>query len=102
MSGNREDHYYVDEDGNILHGVEKISTVPIFEIGGKPIGEVDVYDCTTMTDLHFRVFQVLWDYHRQRNFSVDSIAAHLRVSFPGFPKTVEAFLISKTKEEPPR
>lgn len=99
MPDNFKEHFYVDDDGEIVRGIERISEIPVTDIEGNPIGAVKVASCATYRDIHFRVMDLLWDYHRRRNYSVESVAKHLRATFPGFPKTVEAFLVSKKGEE---
>ena len=99
---NIDEHLYVDDDGKVLRGIEKISCIPVKDFDGKPIGEVKTFSCATRKDVRLRVMEFLWGYDRKRNLAVESVRLHLRAMWPHHASEVEAFLASKRAEEPPR
>lgn len=99
---NYYENFYVNDDGEIVKGIEKIATIPVSDIDGNFLGEINTLSCATYQDMHFRVFEFLWEYHLQRNYPVESVAAYLRGLFPGFPNSAEIFLSSKKGEVPPQ
>ncbi|HCY76968.1 MAG TPA: hypothetical protein DHV28_13690 [Ignavibacteriales bacterium] len=95
MTDNFEESFEVNEDGNLQRFVTRIAAIPVNDINGLPIGKVEVAECATYKDIHFKVFDFLWDYHLEKKYTTDQISTYLKTLFPGYPGEAEDFIKSK-------
>lgn len=99
MTDNFEESYVVDENGNLQRFVTRIVAMPVNDINGEPIGKVEVAECATYRDIHLKVLNFLWDYHIERNYSIEKISAYLKTLFPGDPRVSEEFINNKLNKK---
>lgn len=97
MIDNFEESFEVDENGNIQRLVSRIAAMPIKDINGLSIGKVEVAECATYKDIHFKVFEFLWNYHLEKNYTKVQISDFIKSLFPGFPQDAIEYLAYKNK-----
>ncbi|MEJ2613796.1 MAG: hypothetical protein P8Z35_02465 [Ignavibacteriaceae bacterium] len=82
----KKEKYYMNLDGELERWEERLTHIMVTNENGSSITLLEVSDCRTYQEIHFKMMKAFWDYYRRKNEKTNSIIRKMKIRFPYIQK----------------
>lgn len=77
----KKEQYYLNLDGDLERWEERLTHIEVTDENGNPITFLEVCDCKTYQEIHFKMMKAFWNHYRTKKEKTNSIIRKIKIRF---------------------